>query len=420
MAQLWQWCKGEDLNPLHAILVKDVEEQTEVSFIEETLQTIKALGIVRVRGRVFDPQGQCLTVLCECREKVNTPALPLDVLPEGRLLPWRIFGPSDEEKVSPNAPLRDEAQEPGKRFPLRESTPEAIIRAVGDIMQRTSRPTSDSYSYRRLRIFSGVTPTPAGEEPLDNWIEQARLMIDECDRSDRDKRMKIMESVKGPALEILQAVRFNNPDATPIEYIDVIENTFGTPETGEELYFSFRLLCQHSSEKLSEFLRRMESLLNKVVKKGGLRHVQADKARLDQLIKGATRSDMMLLNLRLREQRQQPPSFLQLLNEIRTEEEYEASRRKLTPIKSVHVKIVIPAEADIRDLGAEIQELKSQVHELTAWSTATSPSRPALQHAGTTETDSIQDTILDHTKERFSFTDHFVSATLLQEDMFGK
>jgi len=135
MAQLRHWCKGEDLTPLHAILVKDVEDQTEVSFIEKTLQIIKALGIVRVLGRVFDPQGQCLTVLCECREKVNTPSLPLDVFPEDRLSPWSIFGPSDEEKVSPNAPLRDEAQEPGKCFPLRESTPEAIIRAVGDIIE---------------------------------------------------------------------------------------------------------------------------------------------------------------------------------------------------------------------------------------------------------------------------------------------
>lgn len=100
-----------------------------------------------------------------------------------------------------------------------------------------------------------------------------------------------------------------------LEYIDVIENTFGTPETGEELYFAFRMLSQQSSERLSAFLRRMERVLNNVVQRGGLQPAFADKARLDQLIKGATRSDMMLLNLRLRERRDQPPTFLQLLNE---------------------------------------------------------------------------------------------------------
>lgn len=224
MAQLQHWCKGEGINPLHALLVKDVPEDTEIDFVEETLQSMKALGRVKVRGRMYEYRKcQGLTVLCECKEKVNTKAIPLDVLPEGSDSPWRIFGPSGEENVSTDGGAAQEPQPvPGSVFPLQASTPEAIIRAVGDIMQRTSKPASDSNSYWRLRTFSGVLPLPPGEEQLDNWIEQARLMIEECDRPDREKRMKIMESVKGPALETLQAVRFNNPDATPKEYIDVI------------------------------------------------------------------------------------------------------------------------------------------------------------------------------------------------------
>ena len=396
MAQLRHWCKGEGINPLHAILVRDVPEDTEISVIEETLQSIKALGRVKVRGRMYDPQRQCLTVLCECREKVDIKAIPLDVLPLGGQIPWRILGPSEEENVPTGRATAHAAQEqspePNAASLLQASTPEAIIRAVGDIMQRTSKPTSDCTSYRRLRTFSGVTPTPPGEEQLDSWIEQARVMIEECDRSDREKRMKIMESVKGPALEILQAVRFNDPDTTPEEYIDVIENTFGTSETGEELYFAFRMMCQHPGEKLSAFLRRMERALNKVVKKGGLPHSSAERARIDQLIKGATRSDLMLVNLRLRERKESPPTFLQLLNEIRMEEEYEASRRKLNPTKSVHVKTVtLPAETEIHDLKAEIQELKSQVTVLTAMSTAQSSSPFGSELGVTTEGDNSED-----------------------------
>lgn len=365
------WCKGEGINPSHAILLKDVPEDTEVTLIEETLQAIKALGRVKVRGRMYDPQSQCLTVLCECREKVNANAIPLDILSDGSNSPWRIFGHSEEESGPIEQVIRDDLQVPppdsGPSSPLQGSTPEAIIRAVGDILQRTSKPASDNSNYRRLRTFSGVVPTPPGEEQLENWVEQARLMIEEYDRPDKEKKMRIMESVKGPALEILQAVRFNNPDATAKEYIDVIENTFDTPETGEELYFAFRMLCQHPGEKLSEFLRRMERSLTKVVRKGGLPPTSTDKARLDQLTKGATRSDMMLLSLRLRERRDNPPSFLQLLNEVRIEEEYEASRRRLNPTKAVHVKsATIPTGTDMKDLRAEIQELKTQVSEITA------------------------------------------------------
>lgn len=57
---------------------------------------------------------------------------------------------------------------------------------------------------------------------------------------------------------------------------------------------------------------------------------RADRARVEQLLRGAVESDMMMLKLRLRERRESPPTFLKLLNEIREEEETEAARRKLT------------------------------------------------------------------------------------------
>lgn len=388
------WCKGEGIDPAKALLVKDVPEDEDISFIEETLQSIKALGRVKVRGGMYDPQSQSLTVLCECREAVNAKTLPLDVLPQGSNLSWRIFGPK-AEKNEPQNPAAGESPHPdlSQASPLQASTPEAIIRAVGDILQKKHKPTNNENSiYRRLRTFSGVTPTPPGEEQLENWIEQARLMIEECDRPEREKRMRVMESVKGPALEILQAVRFNNPDTTATEYLDILENTFGTPETGEELYFAFRLLCQHPSEKLSEFLRRMERVLNKVVQKGGLQPATADKARLDQLIKGATRSDLMILNLGLREHRDNPPTFLQLLNEIRLEEEHEASRHRLHPPKVVHARsVAVNTDSQMRDLKAELQELRTQFSEITAPSVMSRPSSRSSHPTANTPVESSED-----------------------------
>lgn len=62
------------------------------------------------------------------------------------------------------------------------------------------------------------------------------------------------------------------------------------------------------------------------MQRGGIPPGYADKARLEQLLRGAVASDLMLVNLRLRERKEKPPTFLQLLKEIRTEEEYEALR----------------------------------------------------------------------------------------------
>jgi len=48
---------------------------------------------------------------------------------------------------------------------------------------------------------------------------------------------------------------------------------------------------------LSDFLRRMEKSLTKVVQRGGLSPQMMDRTRVDQLIRGAVESDLMLLQL---------------------------------------------------------------------------------------------------------------------------
>lgn len=61
-------------------------------------------------------------------------------------------------------------------------------------------------------------------------------MIEECDCSVREKRKRIVESLKGPALEIIQAVRLNDPDASPEYYVEALESAFGAPESGEDIF----------------------------------------------------------------------------------------------------------------------------------------------------------------------------------------
>lgn len=51
---------------------------------------------------------------------------------------------------------------------------------------------------------------------MENWIEQARLMITECDCSEKEKRRRIMESLKGHALEIVRAVWFSSSEASAL------------------------------------------------------------------------------------------------------------------------------------------------------------------------------------------------------------
>uniref|UniRef100_A0A672IGG7 Uncharacterized protein n=1 Tax=Salarias fasciatus TaxID=181472 RepID=A0A672IGG7_SALFA len=336
---------SEGLDEAHGLMVI-VPQDVEIAQIEEVVQTIKCLGRVRVRGRMFDSTLSSLMVLCETKENLTTLNIPPEVKPPESEEAWPLItmdGTPASEEFGSKLKLLLEAE--GKTMddlkallpqpspqPSTNST-ESILKAVGDLLEKTSKPPAE-VGYRRLRIFSGLLPVPPGEEQFDHWLEQAWLMVEESECLEREKRRRLMECLRGPALEIVKAVRDSHSDSSPSDYLEALESAFGTAESGDDLYFAFRQMYQQPGEKLSDFLRRLERSLSKVVQRGGISPSNKDKARLTQLLKGAVSSDLMLIQLRLRERKDNPPTFLKLLCEIRNEEEYETSRMKLNT--SVH------------------------------------------------------------------------------------
>lgn len=254
--ELINWCKGELVDVKHALLLYGVPVGVSKEEIKETAERIKALGRVVVRGKMFHPQQQSLMVLLECREPVD----PSKILPE--IMP--VSGGSGWKAIYYTEPQPDEFEEKlfaflqsegktlediqGLSLPPKvgNSNPEDLIRAVGEVISKTSKQPD-----RRLRTFSGIIPTPAGEESFDNWLEQATLLVEEGECSDKEKRRRILESLKGPAFEIIQAVRMTQSEASSDEYVAAIESIFGTVQSAEELHLTFRNLHQQSGERLS-------------------------------------------------------------------------------------------------------------------------------------------------------------------------
>lgn len=369
-AQFQQWCSQGVVDEAKALVVV-IPADKEVDFIEATLETVKCLGRVRVRRKAPHSQKGKYLVLCESKEVLNPTTVPSEVDPTDGSGPWPIIlvGPVSEEtepgfKEKLDALLREAGKSPEDLqslygTPDLPSTPtDPVLRALGEILDR-ARPPSEQTNYRRLRQFSGNLPVPAGEEAFEPWMEQARLLVEESDCSPKEKRRRVVESLKGPALAIVKAARASDADVSPEQCLEALEQVFGTVETGEDLYFAFRLMRQRDSEKLSDFLRRLDRVLFKVVERGGLLPSNADRARLEQLLRGAVASDLMLVNLRLRERRTAPPTFLQLLREVRSEEEYEASRTKLNP--PVHS---LQVQSDMEGKKAELQMLKAEIKEI--------------------------------------------------------
>uniref|UniRef100_A0AAY4BD76 Paraneoplastic antigen Ma-like C-terminal domain-containing protein n=1 Tax=Denticeps clupeoides TaxID=299321 RepID=A0AAY4BD76_9TELE len=222
--------------------------------------------------------------------------------------------------------------------------PTSLLRAVGDLLDRIHLQMVEVFDV--CEFFLGFFLYMWVRKLL---IEQAYLMISECDCSDKEKKHRIMESIRGPALEVIKAARDDTPDLSSRDYVKALERAFGSAESGEDLYFTFRLMQQLPREKLSDFVRRT--------------------VRVEQLLRGADAcADLKLLQLRLRERLSNPPNFLQLLSEIRTEEEYEDSRAKLS--KSVHNKRVNvqPAiQTDIQELKLQLQDLKTQLSSMVKY-----------------------------------------------------
>ncbi|KAM3873729.1 paraneoplastic antigen Ma1 homolog [Diretmus argenteus] len=288
-SELKSWGRGEGLDETHVLMII-VPEEVENTKIEETLQTIKCLGRVCVRGKNFSARLNRQMVLCECKETIDKERVPPDVWSTdgGEAWPIITIGEAPTAVEDFNHKLKWLLDAEGKTmedlkslFPgahLPTSSTESILRAVGELLDKTTKPSSDGGSYFRLRPFSGILPTPAGEEPFDHWLEQAWLMVEDTDFSDKEKRRRTMASLKGPALEIAKAVRAVNPDTSPAECLKALESAFGSAESGDDLYFAFRLMQQQSGEKLSDFLRRLKRSLAKVIPRGGLPSSCMDKA----------------------------------------------------------------------------------------------------------------------------------------------
>lgn len=195
--ELVNWCKGESIDLKHALLLYGVLEGVSRDEIEETARTIKALGKVVVKGKMFNSQLQSLMVLCECREEINPMTIPPEIMPISGGSGWKAVYYIEPQPDDFEGKLLTFLQNEGKTLEdiqglhthggEVDGNSEAIIRAVGELIVRTNK-QPESHPYRRLRTFSGVSPTPAGKEALDIWLEQATLLVEEGECSDKEKR----------------------------------------------------------------------------------------------------------------------------------------------------------------------------------------------------------------------------------------
>ncbi|XP_063797589.1 paraneoplastic antigen Ma1 homolog [Pseudophryne corroboree] len=232
--------------------------------------------------------------------------------------------------------------------------------------------------YRRLWIFSGITPMPAGEETYELWREAATQHSEEWQCPDHVKRQRVVESLRGPAMGVIQATRRSNPKATLKEYLEALDFSFGTMEDVGDLLARLNHTYQEPGETLTHYIYRIDRLIYKIVDKGGIDKETVDSKRLIQVLKGALTNNPVAQRLRCTMAAARPPTLTELVKEVKLEEVQIENREKT--IKKV--KVVIPENEppSIDDrLVKLIEEQNKKLEQLIALQTV-NPYSPAAIH----------------------------------------
>ena len=243
--------------------------------------------------------------------------------------------------------------------------PPSIQRAVVEhvIKNESAHPYSSPI---KMRTFSGRLPKPNGEVDYEAWRTQVELLLSDTHVTDSQKNRKILESLIGPAADMVKPLGVN---ANPVAYVNHLESAFGVVADGEELFAAFLSANQNSGEKPSDYLFRLQTLLTKVISRGGAPLADSEKHLIRQFCRGCW-DHSLILGLQLEQKKNSPPSFPELLHQLRTEEDRRSV--KLDRMKkhlgssraSAHAHAVYGIEVPVESKDDDTQKLRDEVAEL--------------------------------------------------------
>ncbi|XP_050807057.1 centromere protein F-like [Gopherus flavomarginatus] len=122
----------------------------------------------------------------------------------------------------------------------------------------------------------------SGKDDYETWRDFTVPLVQEWECSDVEKWKRVLESLKGPAMRLIRALKDSQPAATVQDYLTALESVYGATDSSEDLYYRFRQTYQEPHERLSDFIRRLEDLLQQVRQKEDISIKRIDSARLDQ------------------------------------------------------------------------------------------------------------------------------------------
>ncbi len=363
-----RWCRSREIAAEHGLLLVGNESPISTNEMKEIL-IFEYFPIEYIERREEeDVDG--------CTKTVVLVQLPMPVQ-DATLPPSIKFGDHLFELVELTLP---QAASSSRTSPARTTKAEEIMQSIASI-------SLVGTNYRKLRVFSG-DKSRKDEDSFDVWSKQARALAKETNVPDTEKKRRIREALRPPALDIIEDLRRETPSASAADYLRALETAFGDILTGEELYHTFLNLDQVAGERPSEYLTRLQAHLRQVVQKGGIPAGQASVSLLKQFIKGTLFDQFLLVDLHLRDRLADPPSYLTLLGLVRKREEEDRGKSlkvKASKGKNVHLN-AHEAEPDKKQ-DQSVADRLDRIEKLLSSGHATSLQQSAqLSQEPTTDT----------------------------------
>ncbi|KAI5101561.1 paraneoplastic antigen Ma1-like, partial [Silurus meridionalis] len=333
------WCKGKGMDAKKAFVLSKVSLDVTDETMYKVLDEAEVFGPCKIRGRCVEHFSKSQLVLVETINDMIKSDIPEQLLAGDEFGPW-IVNVTETQRVHVTderdfqSKLLSFLANKGKTLadvtgllnsasapPTAPDLNTKLVNAISSLVEKCQATPVDGPGYRKLRMFSGMKPTPYGEEEYDAWAEQTTHMLNEWQCSDVVKRQRIAESLKGPAADMVRGLRVANPQATANDYLKALETAFGTTNSAADLMVRLRNTFQQDGEKLSAYLLRLDKLLHAVYRKGGIEVIDMNRARIDQVARGSLPHDLVAFRIRLTYKLKPPPSFTELLWDVREEEE---------------------------------------------------------------------------------------------------
>lgn len=213
-------------------------------------------------------------------------------------------------------------EQSSSNFNINNVNPPEVQRLVVEHIVRNADVSSSVHTSNRLRSFSGKSPHSNSEVDYDTWRANVELILKDPAISDLHRVRKILESLLSPAADVVKQL---GPQASPTDYLQLLDSAFGTVDDGEELFAKFMNTLQDAGEKPSHYLNRLQVILSQAVKRGGVASTEQGDQLLRQFRRGCWDSTM-LSSLQLEQRKSTPPSFPEFLLLLRTEEDRQAAK----------------------------------------------------------------------------------------------